>query len=313
MNRDLSERSVEDIDAKALTYAEMKALATGNPAVIEKVAVDAELRKFKALETSYKQRTSDQRVKLERLPQQIADHQEKIRKASAARDATQRALEGETLREAQLKTEVEQARGWAKQMADAAKELGTSEAQERAETAKLAAQGKADRLKRNGAFSMTVRGRQLDEKDDAAKHLAALESDLMKTPSPLGEVEEVGQYMGFPLLAQAPKVLGGEVKFFLKLTDEEAQYIPANKETARTFGGEGRDLTRLGTALNAPAKRIMESQTELTALEKDYAEVKASAGAGFEHQARLEALLKREQELNGILKAIGSDKQAVAE
>ncbi len=313
MNRDLSARSVEDIDAKALTYAEMKALATGNPAVIEKVAVDAELRKFRALETSYKQRTSDQRVKLERLPRQIADHQEKIRKASAAREATQRALEAETLREAQLKTEVEQARGWAKHMADAAKELGTPEAQERAETAKLAAQGKADRFKRNGAFSMTVRGRKLDEKDDAAQHLAALESDLMHTPSPLGEVEEVGEYMGFPLLAQPPKVIGGEVKFFLKLTEEEAQYIPANKETARTFGGEGRDLTRLGMALNAPVKRIMESQTELAALEKDYAEVKASAGSGFEHQARLEALLKREQELNGILKAIGSDKQAVAE
>ncbi len=313
MNRDLSERSVEDIDAKALTYAEMKALATGNPAVIEKVAVDAELRKFKALETSYKQRTSDQRVKLERLPRQIADHQEKIRKATAAREATQHALEAETLREAQLKTEVEEARGWAKQMADAAKELGTSEAQARADTAKLAAQGKADRFKRNGAFSMTVRGRQLDEKDDAAKHLAALESDLMHTPSPLGEVEEVGEYLGFPLLAQAPKVLGGEVKFFLKLTDEEAQYIPAHQDTRRTFGGEGRDLTRLGMALNAPAKRIMESQTELSALEKDYAEVKASAGAGFEHQARLEALLKREQELTGLLKAIGEDKQAVAE
>lgn len=313
MNRDLNERSVEDIDAKALTYAEMKALATGNPAVIEKVAVDAELRKLSALEKAYRQRTSDQRVKLERLPRQIADHQEKIRKATAAREATQRALETETLREAQLKTEVEQARAWAKQMTDAAKELGTPEAQERAETAKLAAQSKADRLKRNGAFAMTIRGRQLDEKDDAAKHLAALESDLMKTPAPHGEVEEVGQYMGFPLLAQAPKVIGGEVKFFLKLTDEEAQYIPANKETARTFGGEGRDLTRLGMALNAPAKRIMESQTELAALEKDYAEVKASAGAGFEHQTRLDALLKREQELNGILKAIGSDKQAVAE
>ena len=314
MNRDLNARSVEDIDAKALTYAEMKALATGNPAIIEKVAVDAELRKFKALETSYKQRTSDQRVKMERLPRQIADNQEKIRKATAARAATQRALEAETLRQARLKTEVEEARGWAKQMADAAKELGTPEAQERADTAKLAAQGKADRFKRNGAFSMTVRGRPLDEKDDAAKHLAALESDLMKTPSPFGEVKEVGEYMGFPLLAQAPKVVGGEVKFFLKLTDEEAQYIPAHQDTRRTFGSEGsRDLTRLGMALSAPAKRIMESQTELAALEKDYAEVKASAGAGFEHQVRLDALVKREQELNGILKAIGGDKQAVAE
>ncbi|NUM47611.1 MAG: hypothetical protein HUU38_23150, partial [Anaerolineales bacterium] len=315
MNRDLNERSVEDIDAKALTYAEMKALATGNPAVIEKVAVDAELRKLGALESAYKQRTFDQRVKLEKLPREIAETQERVRKATTSRAAVQRAQFAEAERETHLKAEIEQARTWAKQMTDEAKEKGTPEAKERAETAKLAAQSKADRLKRNGAFEITLQGRQVDERETAGDLLAALESDLMRTPAPNGETEEVGAFMGFPLLVQPPKVVGGEVKFFLKLTDEEAQYIPANQQTGRTFEPDGKsnNITRIKRALNYPEKRMEEGQQQLVGLEKEFSAVQASAGGGFEHQTRLDFLRSRVKELDGILNAIGGEKQVVAE
>ena len=317
MNRDLNDRSVEDIDAKALTYAEMKALATGNPAVIEKVAVDAELRKLGALETAYKQRTFDQRVKLEKLPREITETQERVRKATASRAAIVQAQAAEAARETRLKAEIEEARAWAKQTHDEAKTLGKREAKERAETAKLAAQGKAERFKRNGAFSITLQGRTIDERDTAGSHLAALESDLMRTPAPNGETEEVGEFMGFPLLVQPPKVVGGEVKFFLKLTDEEAQYILPNRETGRTFepdGGSGSgNITRIKRALNYPEKRIEEGQNQLAGLEKELSAVQASAGGGFEHQERLDFLRNRVMELDGILNAIGGDRQAVAE
>ncbi len=46
-------RSAEDIDEKALSYAEIKALAAGNPLIIEKTELDAEVSKLKLLKQSY--------------------------------------------------------------------------------------------------------------------------------------------------------------------------------------------------------------------------------------------------------------------
>ena len=46
MNGSTSVRCAEDLDGGALTYAEIKAIASGNPAVMEKVKVDTEIRKL---------------------------------------------------------------------------------------------------------------------------------------------------------------------------------------------------------------------------------------------------------------------------
>jgi len=54
MKGDLSVRSAEDIENMALSYAEVKALASGNPMILEKVKVDAELRKVKAQYSGWK-------------------------------------------------------------------------------------------------------------------------------------------------------------------------------------------------------------------------------------------------------------------
>jgi hypothetical protein len=43
MSGDMTVRRLEDMDSAALTYAEVKAIASGNPLVIEKAQVDAEL------------------------------------------------------------------------------------------------------------------------------------------------------------------------------------------------------------------------------------------------------------------------------
>ena len=55
-------RRIEDVDGTALTYAEVKAIASGNPIVIEKARVDAELARLSRLhcehqETRYKLRS----------------------------------------------------------------------------------------------------------------------------------------------------------------------------------------------------------------------------------------------------------------
>ena len=50
-------RSCEDVDEAALSYAEVKALATGNPAVKEKMALDVDVAKLKLLKETYEDNT----------------------------------------------------------------------------------------------------------------------------------------------------------------------------------------------------------------------------------------------------------------
>lgn len=46
-------RSAEDVDEKALSYAEIKALAAGNPLILEKAQLDTDVAKLKLLKQSY--------------------------------------------------------------------------------------------------------------------------------------------------------------------------------------------------------------------------------------------------------------------
>ncbi len=53
MSGDTSLRRLEDVDGAALTYAEVKAIASGNPMVIEKANVDAELARLTRLRSQH--------------------------------------------------------------------------------------------------------------------------------------------------------------------------------------------------------------------------------------------------------------------
>ncbi|MGI8438177.1 MAG: helicase-related protein, partial [Chthoniobacterales bacterium] len=53
MNGDATVRRAEDVDAAALTYAEVKAIASGNPLVIEKASVDAEVIRLSRLKKQH--------------------------------------------------------------------------------------------------------------------------------------------------------------------------------------------------------------------------------------------------------------------
>ena len=72
-------RSCEDVDDTALSYAEVKALATGNPAIKEKMALDVEVSKLKLLKANFVSnhyRLEDDIAK--NFPQQIAVLKESI-------------------------------------------------------------------------------------------------------------------------------------------------------------------------------------------------------------------------------------------
>jgi transposase len=53
MSGDMTIRRLEDLDSAALIYAEVKAIASGNPLVIEKAQVDAELMRLTRLRSAH--------------------------------------------------------------------------------------------------------------------------------------------------------------------------------------------------------------------------------------------------------------------
>jgi N12 class adenine-specific DNA methylase len=83
MNGQSSVRAAEDINGGALTYAEIKAIASGNPAVMEKVRVDTEIRKLDQLRAAHLNQQHRIRLEVHALPAEIGRRKERIEKLAA--------------------------------------------------------------------------------------------------------------------------------------------------------------------------------------------------------------------------------------
>jgi N12 class adenine-specific DNA methylase len=71
-------RSAEDVELAALSYAEVKALASGNPLVLEKAGVDTELAKLSLLKSQWEQQQWRNKSELAALPGRIECIQQRI-------------------------------------------------------------------------------------------------------------------------------------------------------------------------------------------------------------------------------------------
>ena len=71
MSGSVTVRQAEDLEGGALTYAEIKAIASGNPAVMEKVKVDTEVRKLDQLRSAHVNQQHNIRWQVRSLPEQI--------------------------------------------------------------------------------------------------------------------------------------------------------------------------------------------------------------------------------------------------
>ncbi len=90
MNGSTTVRTAEDLENGALTYAEIKAIASGNPAVMEKVRVDTEIRKLDQLRAAHINQQHTIRWELKNLPEKIRrskDGLERLKADIATRDA----------------------------------------------------------------------------------------------------------------------------------------------------------------------------------------------------------------------------------
>jgi N12 class adenine-specific DNA methylase len=90
MNGSVTVRQAEDLEGGALTYAEIKAIASGNPAVMEKVKVDTEVRKLDQLRSSHVNQQHKIRWQIRSIPEHIRRSQDISRRLAediATRDA----------------------------------------------------------------------------------------------------------------------------------------------------------------------------------------------------------------------------------
>jgi N12 class adenine-specific DNA methylase len=83
MNGDTTVRSVDDVSSSALSFDEIKAIATGNPLIIEKATVDSRVTELSRYQQSFlNERYSLQRQVSHYLPNDIAAYKEKIQHLS---------------------------------------------------------------------------------------------------------------------------------------------------------------------------------------------------------------------------------------
>jgi hypothetical protein len=78
MQGDKGIRSLEDVELATLSYAEVKALASGNPLVIEKAGVDAEVAKLSTLFSVWRNQRYANESEIAQLPMFIEAREERI-------------------------------------------------------------------------------------------------------------------------------------------------------------------------------------------------------------------------------------------
>jgi N12 class adenine-specific DNA methylase len=87
MSGDKGIRSVEDVELATLTYAEVKALASGNPKIIEKAGVGAEIARYASLLSVWRNQRYANESEVAALPMRIESNQRLL--AALEADATQ--------------------------------------------------------------------------------------------------------------------------------------------------------------------------------------------------------------------------------
>ena len=90
--RDVTVRRAEDMDSAALTYAEVKAIASGNPLVIENASIDAEVMRLTRLKKQHSESLYQMRYRTRRLndnavvlDREIANIREDLRTRTSTR------------------------------------------------------------------------------------------------------------------------------------------------------------------------------------------------------------------------------------
>lgn len=238
MSGKLGARAAEDVEMAALSYAEVKALASGNPLVLEKAGVDAEIARLSMLKSQWRSNQWQVASDVKRLPLEI-DHIKAIKAG------------------VEVDTEVVKA-----------------------------AIGRP--------ISITVGNTRFGTLEEAGKRLMAIAIDkVMLTKAAKERVTEiVGNVAGIPLGISCSPF--SEFPIFY-LDGQTVEYSAGERRSA------GGIVEVIMAAFHAIPSRLEEYDNRLATYERKLAGALTQVDRPFEHEEKMEELMRRQQEIDAEL------------
>jgi N12 class adenine-specific DNA methylase len=231
MTGDTHVRHIEDVDSRALTYAEVKAIASGNPLVMEKATVDADVQRLTRLRSQHAETQFRIRSNVRRLREEIPVFAQRIEN---------------------MKRDI------------------------------------AIRVDTHGeAFQIELEKTIVKDRGIAGELLNRIARRVVGSG---GKEFKVGHFAGFELFARSTYMQQSEI-----VVRGNNSYVANITETAL---GTTRSLEYLVQNLEERTER---HQRDLAESEKNCRELEAKVGQPFEHEAKLQSLLQRQQELESAL------------
>nr|WP_314025004.1 helicase-related protein [Filifactor alocis] len=268
-------RVAEDVDEATLNYAEIKALATGNPLIREKMDLDVEVSKLKMLESNFKSnlyKMEDKVVKvypkeIERLKEKIENLKKDIEKVepygeektAKTEKYAQTALENiENIEENKKETETEK---------------------------------KADKETASKFTSLTLSGKKYTDKKQAGEFLINRIKAIKKSDDFKSEEVKLGEYRNFDLFVYYDS-FSNQYKFNLK--GEENHY--------GEFGtDEIGNITRMDNVLDKLPERLEQTLGKLKDTENQLETARLEIIKKFPQAELLKEKTLRLAEVNRLL------------
>ncbi|MBA3831707.1 MAG: DEAD/DEAH box helicase family protein [Chthoniobacterales bacterium] len=229
MTGDATVRRAEDVDSAALTYAEVKAIASGNPLVIEKATIDAEVMRLTRLKRQHAESLYQMRYRIRRIGDNATITEREI--ANIREDLCNR----------------------------------TST--------------------RGDNFSMTVKNETFTDRVKGGRALVFFAAAL----KPFESSKTIGNIGGFPVS--------------IERFDERATLVIHGKHSYRANVSESATgtIASLEHALDSFEDRLRERETDLAQSRRQSADLAKQLDQPFEHEDKLAAATKRQQEIIAAL------------
>lgn len=264
-------RVAEDVDEATLNYAEIKALATGNPLIREKMDLDVEVSKLKMLESNFKSNLYKMEDKVAKVyPKEIESLKEKIEN---------------------LKKDIEKVEPYRDEKIAKTEEYDQTTLENIGEN-KKETEGKADKETLSKFTSLILSGKKYPDKKQAGEFLINRIKAIKK--SELGDTSKdtlIGQYRNFDLYAFYDS-FGGQYKF--KLQGQESHY--------GEFGtDEVGNITRMDNVLDKLPERLEQTLGKLEDTKKQFEIAKLEVEKKFPQADLLREKNLRLAEVNHLL------------
>ena len=272
-------RVAEDVDESSLNYAEIKALATGNPLIREKMDLDVEVSKLKMLESNFKSnlyKMEDKVVKV--YPKEIENLKNKIENLKKDIKAVEPYREENTDKEVYIQSSLEN--------------VGENS---------MEIEKKSDKETVSKFTSLILDGKEYTDKRQAGEFLISKIKSIKKTDDFKSEEVKIGEYRNFDLFAYYDS-FSNQYKFNLK--GEENHY--------GEFGTDGiGNITRMDNVLDKMPERLEQTLGKLSDTESQLETAKLEIGKKFPQDELLKEKTLRLAEVNNLLDM--GQKEAVTE